>query len=48
MSDMLEKLMQAIRETLTPEEYQEFLERLEKTEPVEMIGYYAVLGNNEY
>jgi hypothetical protein len=47
MSDMLEKLMQAIRETLTPEEYQEYLERLEKAEPIEMIGYYAVLGRHE-
>ena len=44
MSDMLEKLMQAIRETLTPEEYQEFLANLEKSEPIQMEGYYAILG----
>ena len=43
---MIEKLMQAIRETLTPEEYQEFLERLEKAEPIEMNGYYAVLDSH--
>jgi hypothetical protein len=46
MSDMLEKLMQAIRETLTPEEYQEYLKRLEEAEPIEMVGYYAVLDSH--
>lgn len=43
MSDMIENLMQAIREVLTPEEYQEFLANLEKSEPIQMEGYYAIL-----
>ncbi len=44
MSDMIENLMRAIREVLTPEEYKEFLANLEKSEPIEMNGYYAVIG----
>ncbi len=43
MPDMIEHLMQVIREVLTPEEYQEFLANLEKSEPIEMNGYYAVM-----
>jgi hypothetical protein len=45
MSDMIDQLMRVIREVLTPEEYQEFLVRLEKNEPIEMNGYYAVIGD---
>ena len=41
---MIENLMRVIREVLTPEEYQEFLANLEKSEPIQIEGYYAVLG----
>jgi hypothetical protein len=47
MSDMIEQLMRVIREVLTPEEYQEFLVRLEKSEPIQMEGYYAFMGVGE-
>lgn len=38
-----EQLLAAIKSVLTPEEYQEYLVRLEKSEPIEMNGYYAVM-----
>ena len=47
MSDMIEQLMRVIREVLTPEEYQEYLVRLEKSEPIEMNGYYAVMESGQ-
>lgn len=40
-----EQLLAAIKSVLTPEEYQEYLVRLEKNEPIEMNGYYAVMEN---
>jgi len=40
-----DRLLAVIKSVLTPEEYEEYLIRLEKSEPIEMNGYYAVLGD---
>lgn len=40
-----ERLLAVIKSVLTPEEYEEYLARLAKSEPIEMNGYYAVIGN---
>jgi hypothetical protein len=45
MSDMIKNLMQAVREVLTPEQYEEFIARLENSEPFQMEGYYAFIGD---
>ncbi len=39
----LDHLLAVIKSVLTPEEYEEYLVRLEKSEPIEMNGYYAVM-----
>lgn len=36
-------LLAVIKSVLTPEEYEEYLVRLEKSEPTLMNGYYAVM-----
>jgi len=41
----LDHLLAVIKSVLTPEEYEEYLYRLEKSEPIEMNGYYAVMEN---
>lgn len=38
-----EQLLAVIKSVLTPDEYQGYLARLEKSEPIEMNGYYAVM-----
>jgi hypothetical protein len=38
-----DRLLAVIKSVLTPEEYEEYLVRLEKSEPIQMNGYYAVM-----
>lgn len=47
MSDIIERLKKAVKETLTPSEYEEWERAIQEMPPVEMEGYYAKMGCND-
>ena len=45
MSDIIDRLKQVIKETLSPEEYEQYLLDLEKQKPLKTNGYYLVFDD---
>lgn len=47
MSDMIDRLKQAIKETMTPQEFEDWEQAMEEIPPLEMEGYYARMDQEQ-